>query len=61
MKIRPSNYARSRGSAVIVVLVLLFMMALLLSANSLALRRFKQSLRSIEHRELRQYRVADRG
>lgn len=55
MKIRFSNSTRSRGSAVVVVLVLLLMMAVLVSANGLALRRFKQSLRSIEHREMKQY------
>ena len=59
MKIRMPNSTRSRGSAVIVVLVLLFMMAALVSANSLALHRLKQSLRSIEHRELKQYHITN--
>jgi len=54
MKMRFSN-TRSSGSAVIVVLVLLFLMTVLLTVNSLTLRRFKQSLQSIEHRELKKY------
>jgi len=54
MKMRFSH-ARSSGSAVIVVLVLLFLMTVLLTVNSLTLRRFKQSLQSIEHRELKKY------
>jgi hypothetical protein len=55
MKTRCSNPTRRSGSVVIVVLVLLFMMAVLLTANSLALHRFKQSLQSIEHRQLKKY------
>jgi hypothetical protein len=53
--LRFPNSARSSGSAVIVVLVLLFIMTVLLTANTLALRRFKQSLQSIEHRQLKKY------
>jgi hypothetical protein len=55
MKIRLANSARSSGSAVIVVLVLLFMMTALLTANSLALHRCKQSLQSIERRQTIKY------
>jgi hypothetical protein len=55
MKMRFSHAARSSGSAVIVVLVLLFLMTVLLAINNLALHRFKQSLQSIEHRELQKY------
>jgi uncharacterized membrane protein len=55
MKIRFSHSARTSGSAVIVVLVLLFLMTILLTINSLSLHRFKQSLQSIEHRELKRY------
>ena len=40
MKTRFPNSARSSGSAVIIGLVLLFMMTVLLTANSLALHRF---------------------
>jgi hypothetical protein len=46
---------RRSGSAVIVVLVLLFMMTALLTANSLALHRCKESLQSIEWRQSRKY------
>jgi type II secretory pathway component PulK len=55
MKMRFSHAARPSGSAVIVVLVLLFLMTVLLTVNSLTLHRFKQSLHSIEHRELKKY------
>jgi hypothetical protein len=55
MRTRLANRARSSGSAVIVVLVLLFMMTVLLTANSLALHRCKQSLQSIERRQSRKY------
>jgi hypothetical protein len=55
MKTSCHKSARSDGSAVIVVLVLLFMMVVLLEANSMALRGFKQSLQSIEHRQLKKY------
>jgi type II secretory pathway component PulK len=55
MKTQISNGARTSGSAVIVVLVLLFIMTVLLTANSLALHRFKVSLQSIEHRQLKHY------
>jgi hypothetical protein len=55
MKTRLANRARSSGSAVIVVLVLLFMMTALLTANSLALHRCKQSLQSIERRQTSKY------
>jgi type II secretory pathway component PulK len=55
MKTRFPNSARSSGSAVIIVLVLLFMMTVLLTANSLALHRFKQSVQLIEHRQLKKY------
>jgi hypothetical protein len=51
MKTRFAPSARSSGSIVIVVLVLLFLMTALLTCNSLALHRFKQSLQSIEHRQ----------
>jgi hypothetical protein len=57
MKTHSLNPARSSGSAVIVVLVLLVMMAILLEANSMSLRRFKQSLQSIEHRQLKKFAV----
>jgi type II secretory pathway component PulK len=53
MKIPLSNSARTSGSAVIVVLVLLFLMTVLLTVNGMALHRFKQSLQSIEHRQLK--------
>jgi uncharacterized membrane protein YdbT with pleckstrin-like domain len=55
MKMRFSHAAQSSGSAVIVVLVLLFLMTVLLTINSLTLHRFKQSLQLIEHRELKKY------
>ena len=55
MRIRFANPARSSGSAVIVVLVLLFMMTVLLTANSVSLHRCKESLRSIERRQSRKY------
>jgi hypothetical protein len=55
MKTRITKSAPSSGSAVIVVLVLLFIMTVLLTANSLALHHFKQSLQSIEHRQLQKY------
>ena len=61
MKMRTSNSARTSGSAVIVVLVLLFLMAALLTINSMALHRFKQSLQSIEHRELKHYGARKEG
>jgi type II secretory pathway component PulK len=54
-KTRIPNSARRSGSAVIIVLVLLFMMTVLLTANSLALHRFKQSVQLIEHRQLKKY------
>jgi hypothetical protein len=57
MKIQFPNSARNSGSAVIVVLVLLFVMTVLLTTNSLALHRFKQSLQSIEHRQLKHNRA----
>jgi hypothetical protein len=56
MKMRISHSARTSGSAVIIVLVLLFLMTILLTINGLSLHRFKQSLQSIEHREWRRYR-----
>ena len=55
MKMPSSHSARSSGSAVIVVLVLLFIMTVLVTVNSQALHRFKQSLQSIEHRELKKF------
>jgi hypothetical protein len=55
MKTRLAHSRRSSGSAVIVVLVLLFIMTVLLTANSLALRRFKRSVQLIEHRQLKKY------
>jgi type II secretory pathway component PulK len=61
MKTRLSYSARSSGSAVIVVLVLLFIMTVLLTANSLALHRFKQNLQSIEHRQLKLYESLPSG
>jgi hypothetical protein len=55
MKTRFPKSARPSGSAVIVVLVLLFMMTVLLTANSLALHRLKHSVQLIEHRQLKHY------
>jgi type II secretory pathway component PulK len=55
MKMQFPHSERTSGSAVIVVLVLLFLMTALLAANSLALHRFKQSLQSIEHRESKRF------
>lgn len=55
MKVCLSNSGRASGSAVIVVLVLLFMMTALLTANSVALHRLKQSVQLIEHRQLGKY------
>ena len=55
MKMRTPKSARTSGSAVIIVLVLLFLMTILLTINSLSLHRFKRSLQSIEHRELQHY------
>ena len=55
MKMRICQSARTSGSAIIVILVLLFLMTILVTINSLCLRRFKQSLQSIEHRELKHY------
>jgi hypothetical protein len=55
MKTRFHKTGRSDGSAVIIVLVLLFVMTALLTANSLALRRFKHSVQLIEHRQLKKY------
>jgi hypothetical protein len=55
MKMRSSHSAGSSGSAVIVVLVLLCMMTVLLTANSLALRRLKHSVHLIEDRQLKKY------
>ena len=46
---------KNDGSAVIVVLVLLFIMVTFLTLNSGTLRRMKQSVQSIEHRELKKY------
>jgi hypothetical protein len=54
---RAGEGARTSGSAVIVVLVLLFLMTALLAVNSMALHRFKQSLQSIEHRELKRLKL----
>jgi hypothetical protein len=55
MKTRFPNSGRSSGSAVIIVLVLLFVMTVLLTANSLALHRFKKSVQLIEHHQLKKY------
>jgi hypothetical protein len=55
MKTRFSHSARTSGSAVIAVLVLLFLMTVLLTANSLTLHRFKRSVQLIEHRQLKKY------
>jgi type II secretory pathway component PulK len=55
MKTRFRKSGQSDGSAVIIVLVLLFLMTVLLTANSLALHRFKQSVQLIEHRQLKKY------
>jgi Tfp pilus assembly protein PilX len=55
MKTPLPNSRRSSGSAVIIVLVLLFLMTVLLTVNSLALHRFKQSVQLIEHRQLKKF------
>ncbi|MGA2747275.1 MAG: hypothetical protein ABSG59_00755 [Verrucomicrobiota bacterium] len=54
MKICFSKLSRRRsGSAIIVVLVLLFLMTLIVTSNSLALHRLKQTIQSIEQKQLR--------
>ena len=55
MKTHFPHSGRSSGSAVIIVLVLLFLMTVLVTVNSLALHRFKQSVQLIEHRQLKKY------
>jgi hypothetical protein len=55
MKTRFSHSSRTSGSAVLVVLALLFLMTVMLTINSLTLHRFKKSLQSIEHRQLKKY------
>ena len=55
MKISFPKARRNDGSAVIVVLVLMFIMVVYLTLNSRTLLRMKQSVQSIEHRELKKY------
>jgi type II secretory pathway component PulK len=49
---------RRRGSAVLVVLVLLALMMVFISANSFTLHSLKRDLHRLEQKQLRRYRAA---
>jgi len=49
---------RQGGSAVLVVLVLLALMMVFISANSVTLHSLKRDLHRLEQRQLRRYRAA---
>ena len=54
MKLTKTVGGRERGSAVLIVIVLLGLMTLLLVSNSRALNQLKTSLRLIEQKQLKQ-------
>jgi hypothetical protein len=53
MRIHPVSSTNKRGSASLIVIVLLIAMAILINANSRALHDLNQNLRRIEEKQLR--------
>ena len=62
MKLIQKSGARSqeseRGSATILILALLAIMAVLLSANQIVLHNLKRELRLVEHQQLKKFQPA---
>lgn len=55
MNINPGNRQRASGSAILVVMALLFVLTLLVLANTETLRHLQQELRLIDQQQQQKY------
>ena len=55
MNIHPGNHRRESGSAILVVMALLFVLTLLVLANTETLRHLQQELRLIDQQQQQKY------
>lgn len=61
MKTAASNQGSERGSAVIVVLALLFLTLAFIAGNDVTLRSLRREMQIIEERQLRKYEPPEPG